>query len=275
MKSQDIINKHFLPIVMAAFMLITSVSDAQAQKQQAQYDVYAGGLHVLDVNLTNDLSDAETYNIEMQSRTYGVLDKLASWQGRFLTKGWKGETFKPEQHQSVATFRGEQETKTYHYNKDGTFKDYSLVEDGKKKKSDADSALTQNTTDILTATMNLMRGLSAGQACNSRDEIFDGKRRYRLLFKEQARENLQKSRYNIYSGPAVSCTVEVEPLAGKWHEKPRGWASIQEQGRAKGSLPTVWFATIEDGKPAMPVKVRVKTDYGTLFMHLTGYKGLS
>jgi len=48
--------------------------------------------------------------------------------------------------------------------------------------------------------------------------------------------------------------------------------SIQEQGRERGTMPTVWFAKVQEGQVAVPVKVRVKTDYGTLFMHLTDYQ---
>ena len=78
---------------------------------------------------------------------------------------------------------------------------------------------------------------------------------------------------HVPGGPAVACTVEVKPIAGKWHEKPRGWMSIQEQGREKGTMPTVWFAQMAAGEPAVPVKIRVKTEYGALFMHLTSYQG--
>ncbi len=61
------------------------------------------------------------------------------------------------------------------------------------------------------------------------------------------------------------------PLAGKWHAKPRGWLSIQEQGRKLGALPTVWLANMEHGAPAVPVRLRVVTDYGTLYMHVIHY----
>ena len=83
---------------------------------------------------------------------------------------------------------------------------------------------------------------------------------------------MKSSGYNLYEGSAEKCTVEVRPVAGRWHEKPRGWMSIQEQGREKGMLPTVWMAKMNENGPAVPVTVRVKTDYGTLFMHLVKYQ---
>lgn len=64
----------------------------------------------------------------------------------------------------------------------------------------------------------------------------------------------------------------MKPDQGKWRKKPRGWLSIQEQGRQKGALPTIWLGQMGADKTYIPVKIRVKTDYGTLFMHLTSYK---
>src|SRR5690606_11504706 len=107
--------------------------------------------------------------------------------------------------------------------------------------------------------------------CEGRNEVFDGKRRFTLLFKHSADEMLESSRYNDYQGPAARCEVEVQPVAGEWHKEPRGWMSIQEQGREKGALPTVWMAKIDENSPAVPVKIRVKTEYGVLFMLLVNY----
>ena len=263
-------------LTLTALLIFTTQAFAEDDKptQTAEYHVYAGGIHALEVNMVNDLQNADRYEVNMTAQTYGMLGKLAPWSGSFSTSGWKGDVYKPEQHQSVATWRGEEETKTYRYKKDGSFESYKVVEKGKDKTpKEVDSELTQNTTDILTAALNTMNNIASGQSCESTTEIFDGKRRFKLHFNKKQDVMLEGSRYNIYSGPAIECTAIVEPIAGKWYEKPRGWASIQEQGRKKGSLPTVWFAKVEEGKPALPVKVRVKTDYGTLFMHLTNYNG--
>jgi len=253
---------------------MSAFAEEKTVTQKAEYHVYAGGIHALEVNLTNYLEEKDRYEVNMQAKTYGMLGKLAPWSGKFNTMGWKDENFQPEQHQSTATWRGEDETKTYRYKKDGSFESYKVVEQGKDKTpKSVDEELTKKTTDILSATLNTMNNISNGESCESTTEIFDGKRRFKLHFKKKQDVALKSSRYNIYSGPAIECEAIVEPMAGKWYEKPRGWASIQEQGRKKGSLPTVWFAVVEAGKPAIPVKARVKTDYGTLFMHLTDYKG--
>lgn len=241
-------------------------------QQRVQYDVYAGGIHALQSNLNVDTQGKKRYSLALTAKTYGLLGKMAPWHGKFESHGWQGKKYMPERHQSTAVWRGEEEIKKYSYGKDGSFKSYSIKDDendGSPRK--VDDELTQGTSDALTATLNTMRAIAETGKCEGTTEVFDGKRRFKLIFKEKKQVELEASRWNVYSGPAVECSAEVQPMMGKWHEKPRGWMSIQEQGRERGTMPTVWFAKMKEGEPAIPVKVRVKTSYGTLFMHMTKY----
>ena len=266
-------------LVLGIFLIgsFVGLEDAKAvdknNQQKMQYDVYAGGIHALKANLDMNLSEKNRYDISLAAQTFGLLGKLAPWQGVFKTHGWKDlQANKPELHQSVAIWRDEEEIKKYRYKKDGSFNGYSVKDnenDGSIQK--IDDELTQGTTDVLTATLNTMNIIAAKNKCEGSSEIFDGKRRFKLVFKQKKEVQLEASKYNVYAGSAIECAVEVQPVAGKWREKPRGWMSIQEQGRERGTMPTVWFAQMKEGHPAVPVKVRVKTNYGTLFMHMTKY----
>lgn len=272
---------HLLGITLSAVVVLSSAKLAHAAKpmethpQTIQYDVYAGGIHALksDLNIKLDRKN-ERYDLSLTAKTYGLLGKMAPWKGTFETVGWKkGNGYNPEQHKATTTWRGEDEIKAYSYNKDGSFKSYAVTDDKNKgQPRKVDSKLTQGTSDVLTATLSVMQNIAATGKCTGSTDVFDGKRRFKLIFKEKGKVNLTSSRWNVYEGEAVECTAEVKPVAGKWHEKPRGWMSIQEQGRERGTMPTVWFAKIKEGEPAVPVKVRVKTSYGTLFMHMTKYQ---
>jgi hypothetical protein len=265
--------KRFLSFLLTIFLL--SVGSAQARdtgNYTLTYDVYAGGIHALDAHLVIGQS-AGKYEVELTSETHGFLGTLAPWSGTFSSKGWavKDAKFQPGTYISESVWRGEAERKTYAYDKSGKFISYKVSEDGKDKTpKDLDKTLAKDTTDLLAATMNVMANLAQGEKCEGKSRIFDGDRNFDLVFHPDGEENLKKSRYNIYEGPTRICTVEVKPKDGKWRKKPRGWLSIQEQGRKKGGLPTVWMAPLVKGSSLyVPVKIRVKTDYGTLFMHLT------
>jgi hypothetical protein len=261
--------------ILSAAILFSLPASAET-KQQMNYDVYAGGFHVVSADLDVDLAKKNKYLLRLGAYTHGFLAKLAPWKGVFQTQGWydaKKDFPQPSLHFSDTTFRDERELTEFKYNKDGSFKEYRITNEKEKGPKPPEPGLAEKTTDVLSSTLKVMNHIAQTGKCEGSDEIFDGSRRYTLLFSHSQPVELKKSEYNVYEGPATECTVEVKPIAGKWHDKPRGWMSIQEQGRERGKMPTIWFAQMAKGEPAVPVKIRVKTEYGALFMHLTGYQG--
>lgn len=259
-----------LPVFPVAY-----AAPLKTDKQFMKYDVYAGGLHVVSSDLLVDLSAKKNYNLRLSAYTHGLLAKLAPWHGVFETKGWydsKKEIPTPHIHSSNTTWRDEAEVIEFEYNKNGSFREYRIFNDKKNGVQPAEPELSTGTTDVLTATLHVMAHIAKTGKCEGKDKIFDGARSYNIVFTYQADEDLKPSALNVYAGPAVACTVEVQPLKGKWHEKPRGWMSIQEQGRKRGTMPTVWFAQMAPGEAPVPVRIRVKTEYGALMMHLTHYQ---
>ncbi len=237
------------------------------------YEVYAGGINAVSAEVGVSESK-DRYSLEVKAWTKGFLAKLAPWSGTFETKGWlQKNTEMPELHKSVALWRDEEEVKEYSYGKDGSFKKLTITEEGEDKSPEKiEDELTQGTIDALTATLRVMKKVTETGKCEGTAEVFDGDRRFELTYAHKEDEALLKTDYNVYEGPTAVCEVEVTPKGGKWHSKPRGWLSIQEQGRERGSLPTLWMASIDGKAPAIPVKIRVKTEYGTLFLHLIEYR---
>ena len=262
-------------LVITCNIVLQSESYA-AENQEMKYDVFAGGFHVVSADLKIDLSKNGNYHLRLGANTHGFLAMLAPWHGVFETKGWydtKKFFPQPQIHSSNTTWRDENELVEFVYNKDGTFKEHRIFNEEKNGAQPPMDELSKDTTDVLTASFMIMKSVGKAGKCEGTNKIFDGARSYNLIFKEVGREVLKSNDYNVYAGDAVKCTVEVKPIAGKWHEKPRGWLSIQEQGREKGTMPTLWLAQISKDEPAVPIKIQVKTDYGSLIMHLTSYTG--
>ena len=99
-------------------------------------------------------------------------------------------------------------------------------------------------------------------------KVLDGKRRFDMVFKSKGDETLESNKYNRFKGRTEICEVEIVPVAGKWREKPRGWMNIQGQAKAQGQLPQMWFGKVRKDMPAVPVRMMIKTDYGTMLLHL-------
>ena len=259
----------------ASILATASTAHAAESRQDMVYEVYAGGIHAVQATLEMDIKAKNRYSLELYAKTRGLLGSLAPWFGTFESHGWsmKGGKYRPQQHKSTTTWRDEEEIKDYQYAKNGKFKSLTIDEHDKEPEvKNIDKEITDGTTDTLSATLEMLDNFNKTGKCEGASLVFDGKRSYEQIFMHQENVELQASRYNIYEGPAAKCTVEVVPKAGKWHEKPRGWMSIQEQGRAKGTMPTVWIAQMEEGAPAIPVKIFVKTEYGALVMHLAEYQ---
>lgn len=264
--------KRFLKLL--CLFLIFCPQTVSAATSVLTYDVYAGGIHALNAQLTIK-KEPSRYDVILNAATQGFLKKMANWSGRYASKGnIKSDKVYPMLHEGSSTWKKKTEIKTFKYDGKGNFKAYKSMEANMNTTpQDIDLSLAKGTTDILSATLKTMLAFPKTKICSGEELVFDGDRNFRLTFFDTKTEQLKKSDYNIYAGQAITCKVEVKPEKGKWRKKPRGWLSIQEQGRKMGELPTIWFGQIE-GQPDLyiPVKIRVKTDYGTLFMHLTSAK---
>ena len=257
-------------ILSGLFVFFGFFSPSFAQETSVKtytYQVYAGGIHVVEAKLRFD--NASKYDVNLEAKTIGWLGKLVPWEGSFKTSGMqKDGVYMPLEHESQSTWKEEVKTKTFTYD-DGDVVSLVIQEDGKKPQTpEIEKDLVENTVDVLSATLNVMRALPEKEICQGEADIFDGSRRFTMTFRDKGEAELTSSRYNIYDGKARYCSVEIEPKGGKWHDKPRGWLSIQEQGREKGTLPSLWMGHVDGFEYSVPVKIQVKTDYGTLMMHL-------
>ncbi|GEM_PF-781855 len=245
----------------------------------AQYSVFASGFRALHAAADMRRND-ETYNTRITIRTDGLLKKLAPWDGVLYSYGSvrADDLLAPKEHRFDNTWRGSTKTTRQIYDDHGQLTHVETIEkDHPDENKEPEAALTIDTTDILSAAMQALRTADATGTCNSTHAVFDGKRRFDLVFTEKRRETLKKSRYSGFEGNVMRCAVEIVPVAGHWRDKPRGWMSIQEQSREHGQLPLIWFGRIPTGVdgelgPHVPVKLQVKTNYGTLLLHLEKYE---
>jgi hypothetical protein len=261
--------RSFLLIFLLGLGLILPARASLAADRTAVYHVYAGGLKVIEARLALDLGRTN-YSAALEAHTRGFLGTLVPWQGRFVTTGQTSkERYIVRDHQSISTWRGQDDIAHYKYARNGQLLSLKMIDHGVDvSPPTTDPALTHHTTDILTATLNMLTQAGKTDLCNYEQDVFDSKRRFTLKYQETGRDLLKSSRYNFYQGAAIKCTAEVIPKGGAWGKKPRGWLSIQEQGRKAGTLPTLWIGKFDPKLPPLPVKIMIKTDYGTLFMHL-------
>lgn len=250
---------------MAVIAYVIPLS-ARAESLTVTYGLYAGGFNVVEIEGVYDIGD-DSYDLQMDLKTAGLLGKLAPWSGVLQTRGVvDGAKPTPLFHSFASTWRQETETSTFDFSKSGVLQAHKKIEnDGSvADKMPPEDVYQGGAVDILTGLFRAMRG----QECAGLQDVLDGKRRFDMVFRSKGIDMIRQSRYTVFDGQAERCEVEIVPTAGKWRDKPRGWMSIQEQAKGNGMLPQIWFGKLRDDLPPVPVKFLIKTNYGTMVMHL-------
>ena len=254
--------------ILLMFLLFLSLP-ASAANYTATYGIYTGGFHVVDLEGVFTVAD-DGYSMSMDAKTIGLLGRLAPWSGALQTTGvyLRDGTPVPQAHSFVSTWKGKVETTQFTYDKNGNFaKKIYTDEKGNIETNGHDSSLSDGTVDMLTALHRSLLAAKDGD-CSAKIPSFDGKRRYNMVFRSGGEGEIKENRYSLYAGMAEICTIEIEPDGGKWREEPRGWMSLQEQSKGEGALPRLWYARMEGLDMPIPVKFMIKTNYGTMLMHL-------
>jgi hypothetical protein len=261
---------------LALALSLSGGGGAQAQdkpvSQVLGYDLYAGGLRALSATIDMKKEDGR-YAIDLTSGTASGFKIVAPWTGQFAAEGWVLEGARqPENYKSISKGSEKTTVKTYKYSKNAELVSFSAFENETDKTPDPiDKSLTPaGLVDVLTATLQAIDRVEAGKGCTGSALIFDGDRNFTLSFKDTGIENMERTRFNVYEGPAHACTFSMEPGEGRWPKKKlRGWMMLQAQSRKLGSEPTVWFAQPDPAGAYVPVRVQVKSNYGTIILHLT------
>jgi len=256
--------KIFIFSVICGFFALPSVY--ASTPLNVTYSLYAGGFNVVDIEGTYAVTP-DSYAMTMDMQTTGMLGKLAPWSGVIQSNGLnKRENSTPLKHSFASTWRDETETTTFTFNNDGTLKSHIRIKsDGKTVNEMPPSDVYDGApNDMLSALFRTMNQSS----CASSQSVLDGKRKFDMVFKSKGEGFLKQSKYSVFEGKAEICEVEIVPVAGKWRDKPRGWMSIQGQAKDQGQLPRLWFGRVRDDMPPIPVRFQIKTDYGTMIMHL-------
>ena len=106
--------------------------------------------------------------------------------------------------------------------------------------------------------------------CNTAATAFDGKRKFNIQLTNSKQDQINSPEYSIYNGPALKCTISVLPLEGfSEDDQGKGWMAIQNHTAERGKLPEIWFASLKEKGPLLPVRMEINSSYGTVVAHLS------
>jgi hypothetical protein len=233
------------------------------------YAVYASGFKALDASI-RIVERANYYETDVRAKIRDGLYKILPWEGRFFSRGTTGgNQWRPRFHRATSTWKGETDTDILEYDRSGILTRAAEVEEGVESTRNIPSEASK-ALDMMTALLGSFRD-PMDQVCEGNNKrIFDGKRVFDLSLSRLRTDKLTTSRYSNYNGSAVVCDIEIIPVAGFRKEK-RGYFALQEQAKKNGQLPKIWLGQLDGYPTPMPVKMLIKSNYGSVVMHYRGH----
>jgi hypothetical protein len=240
---------------------------ARAEPVSASYQVYFGGMHVLDAKAAWERG-AGGYRLAAEAEAQGFLGWLNPWKGTTESRGaLLGGKVVPSHHLNWGTDDDSDEGARLvelSYDADGDVVD-TLVqpeqdwEDRHPLPADAG----KGTLDPLSVIAGISELLQAGGRCEGSFAVFDGRKRYDLVVSDAGERMLEPTTYSIYAGPARGCKLAYRMLGGHKIERNKYVETARER--------VVWVARPAEGAPLIPVRLEIETAYGTVMGHLTGF----
>ncbi|WP_455183425.1 DUF3108 domain-containing protein [Azospirillum palustre] len=269
--------RHFLRPARTALMaaglslplLPLTMSAASAEPVKATYRVFVGGVTALDVTATLDVA-GDRYRIAVSAVTGGTIGRLFSWRTDSESDGHvHGDDLRPDSHRQTSLLRGEPRNVTLTYGPQGDVSTSVTPPADKDDREPVPPDLQRGTLDPLTAVLDLLFAVGASEGCDRSLPVFDGRRRYDMVFSEVGRRIVDPSRYSIFSGVAQQCRVSYKPVAGYARSSSSGrfWQRNNPADRPPVNL---WLAPVAAGSPPLPVRLETDSDFGSVVVHLTG-----
>jgi hypothetical protein len=258
----------FAAILSTAGVLAAHVSRAsEPGRLELAYEVYSGGFHVVAFDLDLALA-GQSYDVTARIRTTGMLSWFMDWRQVYRSTGaMTGTRIDPFHHRSEGAFRGRPRRVEMAYSGGEIAAlrvDPPPEADGEREEVTA--AQRRGSMDPVSAILALVRAVSDGRGCATRVAVFDGRRRYDMVFTDRGPQPLRETRYSIFSGAAQQCDFVFEPIAGYIRRR----ADDQDARRLQSGR--AWLAPVMPGAPAAPVRVELDGNWGLTVGHLRDFR---
>jgi hypothetical protein len=265
---------HLSPAALAAVLVAFPACAQKAPVKPAvglDYKIYIGGLEALSATATIG-QDAARYDVEIKAVTAGAVGRMMPWTVTIGSKGnVAGEVLQPLEHAQASNFQGKDRSVVLRYDGHGGFIDRKVLPDAQEDQRDEVPAdMTRDTLDIVSGVLAGLRAVDHTGSCTSRVPVFDGRRRFDLVYSDDGHETLESSGVAIYGGDALKCAVKVEPVAGFWRKNQKKFFSRKVNGEDQVVPIEVYIARVGAAKVEVPVRIESTSPFGPLVLNLQG-----
>lgn len=260
-----------LAICSAGILLATGAAErahADTTPVVVDYEVYAGGLHVLSSVFEVRLRD-QSYNARLGAALVGMPGWFVEW-GAEITSGGaiQGGQLDPARYVLDRVRRGQSQRTMLEFGGDGLI---GVTFDPERSDSNAlvPIELLARSLDPLSGLMSVINTVTQGGGCDATVPVFDGRRRYDLEFTDLGMDDILPSRKSPFSGEARRCRMQLQPVAGAFKnggDDDSIWNTKPENERRRRL--DVWLARPVAGGPVLPVRMVGRSSVGAVVIHM-------
>lgn len=193
------IKKINLFLLVTGFWLLTS-----AFSVSHDFTVHLGPFHASRTDFTYGF-DKNNYFVKSNVKTFGVFDTLYPFQAEYFTEGKVANSLKSTAYKYNSQSRFTNRSKEFVYDKNGNPILAVSIKNGKEKKQNLEVNDNNYATDLQTVFAELIKLYNEVKFCDSKVEVFDGKRRFDVIFKDEGLEEISQ-------GLASKCSMFVDKL---------------------------------------------------------------
>ncbi len=233
------------------------------------YKIYVGGLEALAATVTI-ASEPAKYQVRIDAVTAGVIAKMFPWVIKMQSVGnVVDDRLQPVQHEQTTNFQGKDRSVFLDYDGHGGFLDRRVVPDAHEDQRDeVPASLTRDTLDIVSAILAGLKKVDRTGSCDGRVPVFDGRRRFDLVYSDDSHDHLEGSDVAMYQGDALRCAIRVEPVAGFWRKNQKRFFTRKIDGEEEIVPIEVDIARVGAAGTEVPVRIESTSPFGSLVLNL-------
>ena len=160
------------------------------------------------------LLEPSAFQVKSAVKTHGLFDALYPFKADYETSGRiRGDDLETRNYNYRSQTRFNHRTKELVYDDNGILLyRLSSKNDRKKKVPIARDDKNAGTTDFQTVFAELAKQYNNVGFCDARLPVFDGKRRFDVIFKDEGKEILEPLPQSPFAGEAAKCSMYIDKL---------------------------------------------------------------
>lgn len=236
--------------ILLLFSLLFS-TPVQAFSVNHDFKVLLGPFNASKTNFEYALSPLN-YSVKSTVKTFGIFDTLYPFQANYATNGKiNGNALETSSYKYQSKSRFTKRSKELIYNEQGQPIYRLSSKNGKDKKVDIlPDSKNSGSTDLQTVFAELAKQYNKLKFCDSRMEVFDGKRRFDVIFHDEGKEVLTSDKNFPFSGTASKCSMYIDSLGTSGDDLL--WDVTSDE--------PIYFWIMEDPKHKVPFIAKIEIE---------------